>query len=121
MVSRPKILICCGLITCIANLAIADTPSVLTHNPFARPSSSSPGINELPLTSNSNPAVPIDLRATLVSGQGKLANVAGRIMRPGDEIQEIRLIEVYEDHAVFVQSGRRLTVYVKPKPEEEDE
>ena len=121
IMSRAMVSLICGLLACVASVMAAETPSSLTHNPFARPPSNSPLIRDQSSILNDTPEATIDLRATLVSTRGRLANVAGRIMRPGDEVQEIRLIEVYEDRAVFLQSGRKLTVYVKPKLEEDDE
>ena len=63
----------------------------------------------------------LELRATLVGSRDKLANVAGKTLRPGDEIQGYTLVKVFEDRAVFARKGSRLTVYVKPELEEDDE
>ena len=63
----------------------------------------------------------IELTATLVGAKYKLANVAGRIIRLGEEVGGYRLIEVHEDHAVFSRAGNRTTVYVKPDLVESDE
>ena len=121
MKSRSTVWFFSVLLACGAVNALAETPASLKHNPFARPPSNSSVIRGESSILSDSPEPTINLVATLVSSQGKLANVAGRIMRPGDEVEEIRLVEVYEDRAVFLQSGRNVTVYVKPKVEEEDE
>ena len=64
---------------------------------------------------------PLDLRATMVGTTDKLANVGGRVIRPGDEIQGYTLLQVYEDHALFVRDSNRLTIYVKPHLVEDDD
>ena len=50
-----------------------------------------------------------------------LANVGGRILKPGQSIEGLTLVKVYEDRAVFLYRGDRLTVYVKPPPGESDD
>jgi hypothetical protein len=88
----------------------------LAHNPFSRPPSSvvvssnpeNPGRNRAPEQA-------VDLRATMVVGERGLANVDGRILRPGDEVDGYRLERVYEDRAVFSRSGKPIIVYVKPQ------
>ncbi|MDH3430115.1 MAG: hypothetical protein OEM60_08965 [Gammaproteobacteria bacterium] len=92
----------------------------LAHNPFARPPSR--------ITAPVRPSVrtdgstqEIDLRATLVASSNRLANVAGRILRPGDEVQGYTLIRVYENRAIFAREGSRLTIYVKPDLHKDDE
>ena len=71
------------------------------------------------------PAPVIELQATMVAANDRLANVAGRILRPGDEVQGFTLVRVYEDRAVFSRQGHRQTIYVKPhmaeNPVENDE
>lgn len=101
--------------------AAADVPErELRNNPFSRPPSR--------VVRESGPSVlpdgtvqPIELRATLVTGRHGLANVAGRILKPGDEVAGYTLLRVYEDRAVFRQAGRTVTVYVKPELAEDDE
>ncbi len=98
----------------------ATEPASLRHNPFSRPPSEAvndPGIG--PAWGGTERDV--DLRATMVASNGKLANVAGRILRPGDEINGLTLLEVFEDRAVFASDGRRLTIYVKPELVDDDE
>lgn len=92
----------------------------LTHNPFARPPSEVTIGARSPMNTD-NPEWELDLRATLVATRDKLANVGGKILRPGDEVQGYTLLQVFEDHAVFTREGRRLTIYVKPDPDDDDE
>lgn len=98
----------------------ADEPPRLTHNPFARPPSEV-AIPERPLMRSDGTLLPLELRATLVGENDKLANVAGKIIRPGDEVNGYTLLQVFENRAVFRNAGKRLTIYVKPDLEEDDE
>ena len=113
------------------NLAIAVTVLVegstsaseahdLANNPVARPPSevSSDIRNSVQADGIS---VPLDMRATMVGTTDKLANVGGRVVRPGDEIQGYTLLQVFEDHAIFVRDSNRLAIYVKPHLVEDDE
>ena len=98
----------------------AGEPPALRHNPFARPPSAvlpDDPSEQPPLNPDEMPA----LLATMVSTQGKLANVGGRILGPGDEIYGFRLLQIFEDRVVFERQGRRTTVYVRPQPEENND
>ena len=102
------------------SVADASEPPTLRSNPFARPPSApiTPRLSE-PGTDGDSSG--LELRATMVGTRGKFANVAGRTLRPGDEYQGYTLVQVHEDRAVFSREGRRLTIYVKPELEENDE
>lgn len=102
--------------------ALASDAPQLEHNPFARPAAaaaarSGPG----PVFSELTVEASVLLNATLVSKDGGLANVAGRIIRPGDEVAGYRLLAVFEDRAIFVKGTKKTTVYVKPELMEDDE
>ena len=93
--------------------AVGDGYATLKSNPFSRPPSAvlptSTGI------ATTDGAIPeINLRATMVGAGLGLANVGGRVLKPGQTIEELTLMKVYEDRAVFLYRGDRLTVYVKP-------
>ena len=92
----------------------------LRNNPFARPPSAVT-MTEVSPRRPDETGRPLELRATMVGPRDKLANVAGKTLRPGDEFEGYTLIEVYEDHAVFDRGGNRTTVYVKADLEEDDE
>ena len=108
------------LLALLATAALAAEPTPLEHNPFSRPPSAVPR-DVTPFIAEDGTAQDIDLRVTMVASNDRLANVAGRTLRPGDEMQGYKLLRVYEDRAVFVRAGRRLTVYVKPDLVEDDE
>ena len=92
----------------------AKEPSQLANNPFARPPSAAS--SSLRPTVNSDGSVrPLDLRATLVGAKNGLANVSGKLLQPGDEEQGYTLLQIFEDRAIFLKDGKRLTVYVKPE------
>lgn len=98
----------------------ASEPRELAHNPFARPPSQvTSEIRESLLADGT--VAPLDLRATMVGTRDKLANVGGRTIRPGDEIQGYTLLQVFEDHAIFLKDSNRLAIYVKPHLVEDDD
>ena len=110
----------CTLLLWASSMAGATEPPALAHNPFARP----PSVVTAPLRSQpqtDGSTQPLDLRATMVGTRDRLANVAGKTLRPGEEVQGYTLVQVFEDRAVFARQGNRLTVYVKPDLEEDDE
>ncbi|MDH3613690.1 MAG: hypothetical protein OES10_10455 [Gammaproteobacteria bacterium] len=106
------------LTLCVA--AGAAEPPRLTHNPFTRPPSQVTIPDRL-LERPDGSTQELDLRATLVASRDKLANVAGKILRPGDEVHGYTLLQVFEDRAVFTREGNQLTIYVKPNLEQDDE
>ena len=104
-----------------AEPAIANDAPRLANNPFARPPSTVIRTEIGSIISAETGEETVELIATLVGLRSGLANVAGRIIRPGEEVDGFRLVEVYEDRAVFVSRGRQITVYVKPDLVDEDE
>ena len=108
-----------GLI-CALPVAGATEPPELERNPFARPPSERT-LPETRPTGDKDNAAGLVLTATMVAGRDRLANVGGRVIRPGDEIQGYSLLKVFEDRAVFDKNGKRLTIYVKPELVDEDE
>lgn len=105
----------------LANTVDASSERTLKHNPFSRPPSERtiPDIDRVAWSEGVVQA--LDLRATLVGTRDRLANVGGRILRPGDEVQGYTLVRVYEDRAVFSRQGNHEVIYVKPDPVESDE
>lgn len=101
--------------------AIANDAPRLAHNPFARPPSEATLAEAGPVILTESGEETVELNATLVGLRSGLANIAGRIIRPGEEVDGFRLVEVYEDRAIFVRHGRRMTVYVKPDLVDDDE
>ena len=95
-------------------------PPELAHNPFSRPPSEAT-FEDRPVVRADGKTQDLELRATMVAPNSRLANVAGRTLRPGDEVAGFTLLQVFEDRAVFTKGGSRLTVYVKPDLEEDDD
>ena len=103
------------------SLSAAGGPPGLSHNPFSRPSSEVTRDKPSPIERDDGEGVTLDLQATMVGNVSKLANVAGRILKPGDEIEGYLLVAIYEQYAVFRRNGEMITVYVKPHLAEDDE
>lgn len=103
-----------------SSVASANEAPRLSHNPFARP----PSVATVPIRTQpgrDGVTQELELRATMVASNSKLANVGGRTVRPGDDVQGYTLLQVFEDRAVFSRGDKRLTLYTKPDPEEDDE
>ena len=101
----------------VCSAAYPADPAPLRSNPFQRPASATVvpvvpvvGIADAPLSVGNT----IELRATMVGAHSTLADVGGRIMRPGDVIDEFELVAVWEDRATFRYGNKMITVRVKP-------
>ena len=112
---RLGLTICLTAVACIATAE----PPPLSNNPFARPPTLP--APDGPIATDERSATPLRLVATMVGGGYGIANVEGRVLRPGDEIRGYRLKRVFEDRAVFTRNENDIVVYVKPEMEEEDE
>lgn len=104
-----------------ATAAAADGPPRLSHNPFSRPPSEVIRDDRGAIEWDDGNGVTLDLKATMIGNVSKLANVAGRILKPGDEIQGYLLVAVQEEFAVFKRDSKTITVYVKPHLAENNE
>lgn len=103
------------------SLAAKEEPPALANNPFSRPPSEVLR-EERRITENNDGSGPtLALQATMVGRASRLANVDGRVLKPGDEIQGYVLIAIHEAYAVFERDGNPVTVYVKPHLAENDE
>lgn len=58
-------------------------------------------------------AIPFTLRATLVAKQRSLADLDGKILAEGDELDGYRLKNIGEDEVVLEKDGKQVTVYLK--------
>lgn len=89
----------------------ADAADVLQRNPFERlkvPSVSQPAVGA-PSTSKAEEVV-LELRATLVSGSERLANVNGQILGLGETVLGYRLLRVEEGEAVLAKNGKEVLI-----------
>ena len=100
-------------------LPAADGPPALSHNPFSRPPSEAMPVPRETRDGNDSAPESLPLQATMVGRVNSLANVGGRILKPGDDYQGYRLIAIHEDRAVFERGGQSKTVYVKSPDAEE--
>ncbi len=108
-----------GLASVLSVVASAAEPPPISHNPFSRPPSIAIVDARSPSQRQDDLPGAMDLRATLVASNDRLANVAGEILRPGDDVQGYTLLYVYEDRAIFEQQGRQFVIYVKPRVNQE--
>ena len=103
------------------SLGAAGGPPELSHNPFSRPPSEVIRTERSVIGRDDGEGVTLNLQATMIGNGSKLANVAGRILKPGDEIEGYLLVAVYEEYAVFRRDSETITVYVRPHLAEDDE
>lgn len=99
----------------------ADEPPELSRNPFSRPNSNVMLDLGRIIDRDDRNGIPLDLQATMVGNIRRLANIAGHILKPGDEIDGYQLIAVHEQYAVLERDGRTTTIYVKPPVAEDDD
>ena len=99
---------------------MADGPGALQNNPFKRP--------VFDTTPRSDPDADgfasdseLDVRAILVAGRDSLVNVAGTIIRVGQEHEGYRLVSVEERAVVFDKEGERLKVELDQEDESDEE
>jgi hypothetical protein len=94
-------------------LLAADAPPELSHNPFSRPSSEFIPVAREVVDEGEKAPETLPLLATMVGQVNRLANVGGRILKPGDDYQGYRLLRIHEDSVVFERRGENITVYVR--------
>ncbi|MBT8101490.1 MAG: hypothetical protein HKN35_13175 [Woeseia sp.] len=104
-----------------ASASAAAEPPQIDKNPFARPAWEAVVDDRSLIPIDNTTRASMDLRATMVSGKGSLANVSGKIIGVGDSIGRYKLLRVYEDRAVFDHQGKTLTIFVRPPADEDDE
>ena len=102
-------------------LVAAEAPTALSHNPFSRPSSKVVREERVIEEDDDGSVTTLPLHATMIGQVSRLANVGGRILKPGDEYRGYRLIAVHEQYAVFERNQQSMTVYVKPLLAEDNE
>lgn len=93
--------------------ALADEiPPTLTVNPFSRPA----WLSDARTASTGQLTTPnadgIDLRATLMAGKASLANVGGKIIGIGEEVDGYKLVSIDESAAVFSYDDGSIRVSV---------
>lgn len=92
-----------------------DTAPELTVNPFERPGWLG---NAREVAEPARPArVRLELRATL-SGNPSLANVGGRIVTPGEQVEGYTLVSVGEGTAEFRNGETTIMLRVAPEKRE---
>jgi len=96
-------------------------PPALAHNPFSRPPAAARNIERGVADTNGILGPAPALRATMVGPAERLANVAGRVLKTGEEIHGYLLVAIHEDYVVFKKDGKLMTVHVKPQRVENDD
>ncbi len=97
-----------------------DEPPSLSNNPFSRPPSDVIIDDRVSVVAEEVSTEMPGLRATMIGSVNRLANVDGRILKIGDQVDGYRVAEIHEQYAVFERDGRRTTVFVKPLMADEE-
>ncbi|MCP4407752.1 MAG: hypothetical protein GY807_08325 [Gammaproteobacteria bacterium] len=99
------------------SLAEDDAPQ-LKHNPFKQPDLRAVADNSRDDDSLSDQVgSQLELRATLTLGNKSLANVGGKIIGIGEQVDGYRLLAVDEGVAVFAKNGTHIDLIVGDGPE----
>lgn len=128
---RRVLYLSAGLL-CLPGLAPAQADG-LKHDPFARPVLAPRPAPAAPVPGDSvkapvpEPVWKPELRAVMVAGPKSIVNVAGVLVRIGEQIDGYRLVEVHEETAVFVNNKKRVTLSLRgieplrnPPPRQDD-
>jgi hypothetical protein len=95
-----------ALALCLLGVTARAAPP-LPQDPFARPAF----LEAAPGTPAQAARLPLlELRAVLAAGKSSLADVGGRIVRIGEEIDGFKLVAVHEGGAVFERGGRAISI-----------
>jgi len=106
-----------AVLVCLPGLAPAQADG-LKHDPFVRPVLAPPA-PAAPVPANTvkapvpEPVWKPELRAIMVAGPKSIVNVAGALVRIGEQIDGYRLVEVHEETAVFVNNKKRVTLSLR--------
>ena len=128
---RRVLYLSAGLL-CLPGLVPAQADG-LKHDPFARPVLAPRPAPAAPVPGDSvrapvpEPVWKPELRAVMVAGPKSIVNVAGVLVRIGEQIDGYRLVEVHEETAVFVNNKKRVTLSLRgieplrnPPPRQDD-
>lgn len=87
-----------------------ETVYMLQSNPFARPFVEKP-TEAKPMPAPKLPSLQdLELRATMVAKGNSFANVGGKILGIGEEIEGYRLVSVESEKAVFSKGDKFITL-----------
>lgn len=111
-----------GVLTLLlASTALPAAEAPPRRDPFAAPALPPPAPAASPRYAGAPPAPPgpppapppvPELRAVLAAGSASLANIDGKLLALGEEVDGYRLIEVGDDSAVLARGRRRLRLQV---------
>lgn len=88
-----------------------DSDGPLHINPFLQPRT----VASTSKTAQSDDGVSMQLRGIMLAGEHSLANIGGKIVGVGDEINGYRLIAVNERGVVLDRDGTRKELGVRPE------
>jgi hypothetical protein len=102
------------LLVVFASGGVADeTVYMLQSNPFAQPLVEKPAQRGSAQEPEPSVLEGLRLRAIMTAGPESLANVGGKIVGIGEEIEGYRLVTVDHEQAVFSKHGKLITLTLK--------
>ncbi|MDX1698100.1 MAG: hypothetical protein R3308_07415 [Thiohalobacterales bacterium] len=93
------------------NSLAAGQDEVLQTNPFLRPALAAPAQPGI-VQAETPDTVTLDLRATMVAGSMSQANIGGKIVGLGEEVNGYRLLEVHVRRVVLEREGTRREIAI---------
>ena len=94
-----------------------ETAYMLQSNPFAQPFVEKPEQRGSVQEPEPSALEGLQLRAIMTAGSESLANVGGKIVGIGEEIEGYRLVTVDHEQAVFSKHGKLITLTLKQEAE----
>jgi len=113
---RRYVLLHCALLGCLASTGRAEEEYFLyklNRDPFDFSAIRPPEKRIEQESASDEQAMTFELRATLVSKQHSMANLNGKILLVGEELEGYRLWKIGEDEVVLEKDGKQFTVPLK--------
>jgi len=114
---RPDLMLTIIALGCVIFISTARSETMLLtlqSNPFSRPDS----LKAVPPPPPPPVVVPpeeveLELTATLVSETAPMVVVNGKLLAPGEFIEGLKLVAIYEGRAVFTRGGKRFVFEIE--------
>ena len=107
---RQMLLIITGCMLFTGNASARDI--VLKTNPFLKPVIQTNTVQSAASVEDEQHVAEMKLRATMVAGQRSQANIGGKVIGLGEEINGYQLIEVHPLHVVLDRDGKSKEVRI---------
>ena len=107
---RQMLLHITGCMLVIGNATASDI--VLKTNPFLQPVIRTNTVQSAVPVEDEHNVAEMELRATMVAGQRSQANIGGKVLGLGEEVNGYQLIEVHPLHVVLDRDGQSKEIQI---------